>query len=84
MGLRTIPSSPRTIVQQYRTEIVIPPDHYVCLQLPPDLPEGRAIVTVLFQSPQPAELVELAEPDLDRQDIEWWDEFEDDRERVSP
>ena len=81
MGLRTIPSSPRTIVQQYRTEIVIPPDHYVCLQLPPDLPEGRAIVTVLSQSPEPAE---PAEPELDRQDIEWWDEFEDDRERVSP
>ena len=69
---------------QYRTELVIPPDHYVCLQLPPDLPEGRAIVTVLVQSPQPAGLVESAEPDLDRQVIEWWDEFEDDRERLSP
>ena len=71
-------------MRQYRTEIVIPPDHYVCLQLPPDLPEGHAIVTVLFQAPEPAEPVapDAAETDLDRQDIEWWEEFEDDREPI--
>jgi hypothetical protein len=71
-------------VSQYRTEIVIPPDRYVCLQLPPDLPEGRAIVTVLFSTPQSAAPGEPPESDLDRQDIEWWDEFEDDREGVGP
>jgi hypothetical protein len=71
-------------VSQYRTEIVIPPDRYVCLQLPADLPEGHAIVTVLFSTPQSAEPAESPESDLDRQDIEWWEEFEDGRERVGP
>ena len=60
----------------YRTEIVIPPDRYVSLQLPADWPEGRAHVTVLAAEPDPEE-VAGAELDLDRQDIEWWDEFED-------
>jgi hypothetical protein len=71
-------------VSQYRTEIIIPPDRYVCLQLPPDLPEGQAIVTVLFLTPQIAETTETTEADLDRQDVEWWEEFEDGRERIGP
>jgi hypothetical protein len=68
----------RIVVRSYRTEIVIPPDRFVGLQLPAHLPEGRAVVTVVVQEPDPAE---AAAPDLDadRQDIEWWDEFEDDR-----
>jgi hypothetical protein len=39
---------------------------------------------VLLASPQPAESIASNESDLDRQDIEWWDEFEDDRECVGP
>jgi hypothetical protein len=71
------------IVAQYRTEVVIAADRYVCLQLPANLPTGRAIVTVMVlpaeeaQEPEPAPDVEP-----DHQDIEWWEEFEEDRERV--
>lgn len=62
---------------QYRTEVLIPSDRYLCLQLPAHLPTGLATVTVRFESraldAEPAEgVVEL---DPDRQDIEWWDEF---------
>lgn len=64
-------------MRRYQTEIVIPPDRYVALQLPPHLPEGRAIVVVQVEEPEPAEASSWAEGDLDRQDIEWWDEFED-------
>lgn len=71
----------RTVVPHYRTEVVIPPDRYVCLQLPPLIPEGRAIVTVLVQAPESGDDPD-PDPELDRQDIEWWDEFEDDRERI--
>ncbi len=56
---------------RYQTEIVVPPDRYVCLQMPADFPEGAATVLVL-----------VGEADPDRQEIEWWDEFEG--EDVSP
>ncbi|MBX6313133.1 MAG: hypothetical protein IRY99_09505 [Isosphaeraceae bacterium] len=59
----------------YRTEIVIPPDRYVGLQLPPHLPEGRAIVTVVLLEPEADEAPTL-DTDPDRQDIEWWEEFD--------
>lgn len=58
--------------RRYRTEIVIPADRFVSLQLPDDLPEGRAIVTVWVEDPEAP-----GDPDPDRQDIEWWDEFDD-------
>jgi hypothetical protein len=61
-------------VRHYRTEIVIPPDRFVGLQLPAHLPEGRAVVTILVEDPAPTD---AAESDPDRQDIEWWDEFGD-------
>lgn len=70
---------------QYRTEVVIAADRYVCLQLPDVLPTGRAMVTVTVLSPAPEEPLEPEPaPDLepDHQDIEWWEEFEEDRERV--
>ena len=66
---------------QYRTEVFIPPDRYVCLQLPVHLPEGRATITIQIHEPEPVHSGANSELDLDRQDIEWWDEFEDDRER---
>jgi hypothetical protein len=69
-------------VTRYQTEIRIPPDRYVCLQLPAHLPEGRAIVTVLFQEPEATEPSDLTAADPDRQDIEWWEEFENDHERI--
>ena len=65
---------------RYRTEIVIPPDRYVCLQLPNHLPEGRAVVTVQFlnaDSEPDEEPRQGGEVDLDRQDIEWWEEFDE-------
>jgi hypothetical protein len=63
-------------VRQYRTEVIIPPDRYVALQLPAHLPAGRALVTILVEEPDPADDPD-AETDPDRQDIEWWDEFDD-------
>lgn len=68
-------------VRRYRTEIEVPADRHVTLQLPPHFPEGRAFVTVLVleaESPAPAG------DDPDRHDIEWWDEFSDDREGDEP
>ena len=62
----------------YRTEIVIAPDRYVCLQLPDFIPAGRAVVTVRVTVPDdPTEGKNPDEPSLDdrAQDVEWWDEF---------
>ncbi len=64
-------------MRRYQTEVVIPPDRYVALQLPPHMPEGRAIVVVQVEEPEPVETSSWPDGDLDRQDIEWWDEFED-------
>jgi len=69
-------------VPRYHTEIVIPPDRYVCLQMPANFPEGTATVTVLVGEHPGSGAVPPREADPDRQDIEWWDEFED--EPVSP
>ena len=64
---------------EYRTEFIIPPDRYLCLQLPPHLPSGRATITVTTHEnedeTEPEGLPTATEPDLDREDIEWWDEF---------
>jgi hypothetical protein len=62
---------------RYRTEILIPPDRYVCVQLPSYLPEGRAVVTVIVHEPESDEAGPMGESETDRQDIEWWDEFDD-------
>ena len=43
-------------MRRYRTEIVIPPDRYLGLQLPSNLPLGRAIVSITVEEPDPAEL----------------------------
>jgi hypothetical protein len=64
-------------VRRYRTEIVVPPDRYIGLQLPPSLPEGRAIVTVTIEEERPLDLPDLPELDAEDEDIEWWDEFAD-------
>ena len=64
-------------MHRYRTEIHIPSDRYVCLQLPDRLPEGKAIVTVVFEQGASPSEPEAAASDSDRDDIEWWDEFEE-------
>jgi hypothetical protein len=61
-------------VSRYRTEIVIPPDRMITLHLPLHLPEGRAVVTVNVEEPHAAF---PQHSDDDREDIEWWEEFED-------
>jgi hypothetical protein len=64
-------------VRRYRTEIVIPPDRHIGLQLPSHLPEGRAIVIIQVEEPDEADAAYSPDSDPDQQDIEWWDEFED-------
>ena len=61
-------------LRRYRTEILIPPDRTVVLQLPASLPEGWATVTIHASEPDKAD---HPESDPDHQDIEWWDEFDE-------
>jgi hypothetical protein len=70
---------------RYRTEIVVPADRFLSLQLPPGFPEGPAAVTVhVHYEPADAESGAAddrpADDDPDREDIEWWDEFEEEPE----
>lgn len=58
----------------YRTEIVVATDRRVTLQLPDHFPEGRATVVVSAPSARPDD---PGDHDPDREDIEWWDEFDD-------
>jgi hypothetical protein len=60
-------------VRTYRTEIFIPSDRTVSLQLPDSLPPGWATITIQVDEPESSELEDDLDPD--RQDIEWWDEF---------
>ncbi len=62
-------------MRRYRTQILIPPDRTVVMQLPAHVPEGWAIVTV--QVPEPDAADPHHDDDHDRQDIEWWDEFDE-------
>jgi hypothetical protein len=77
-------------VAQYRTEFIVPPDRYVCLQLPPHLPEGKATITVTVHAHPTDDPGARSgsrpetQMDLDRQDIEWWEEFEDDGHGALP
>jgi hypothetical protein len=73
-------------VSDYRTEFIVPPDRYLCLQLPSHLPEGKVTVTVTVGGPATSgdgggpgmEPDSGREGDQDHQDIEWWEEFEQD------
>lgn len=62
---------------QYRTEIYVATDRYVCLQLPDYVPQGRAVVTVSFDDDARDEPGSHVDADDDRQDIEWWDDLDD-------
>ena len=61
-------------MRRYRTQILIPHDRTVVLQLPPAIAEGWATITVQMQEAEPKD---HHESDPDHQDIEWWDEFDD-------
>ena len=71
-------------MRRYRTEVVIPADREIVLQLPQDLPEGRAILVIQVEE-APSSLDPSVQGDdelgellsRDRHDIEWWDEFDD-------
>ncbi|GAC1463336.1 MAG: hypothetical protein NVSMB9_00690 [Isosphaeraceae bacterium] len=64
-------------MQSYRTEIVIAADRYLCLQLPAHVPTGTARVTIEFTSPSQVGKSPIETEEPDREDIEWWDEFEE-------
>jgi hypothetical protein len=65
-------------VCNYRTEIIINSDRYVCLQLPDSVPVGEATVTIECHGRHPELPADHdPDPDLDHEDIEWWDEFDD-------
>ena len=73
-----MPTARPITVLRYLTKIIVPADRYVCLQLPDSFPEGIATVTVQFHDPSQTS----AEPPLedpDHEDIEWWEEFDDER-----
>ena len=61
---------------QYRTEIHIAPDRYVCLQLPDFIPAGRAMVTVSVMVGEDETGLNPFHDETDGPDIEWWDEFD--------
>ncbi len=68
---------------RYRTEVDVPPDRYVCLQLPSHFQTGRATVIVLVQVADEGEdLPHNAPPETDDDDVEWWEEFDDEPEAV--
>ena len=62
---------------RYETEIHVSADRYVCLQLPSFFPEGTARVIVKVEVERGAASGQAPVDDADRQDIEWWDEFDD-------
>lgn len=70
-------------MRRYQTEVLIPPDRFIGLQLPPHLPEGRATVTVVVREAEPSEFHAI-EAETDRQDIEWWEEFDADSAPAEP
>jgi hypothetical protein len=73
-----------TAVRSYRTDVVIPDDRVLLIHLPDDLPVGRAVVIVQAMGGDGLETDgdDLAAAlDLDRADMEWWDEFESDDAR---
>jgi hypothetical protein len=69
---------------RYQTEIQVSPDRYVCLQLPTFFPEGRAVVTVTIEVDGASANGSTTGDDPDRQDIEWWDEFDDEEASRRP
>lgn len=66
---------------RYQTEIHVSADRYVCLQLPSYFPEGRATVTVTVEAGHAEPAGSHPGEDTDRQDIEWWEEFDEEVNR---
>lgn len=70
---------------RYQTEIEIAADRYVCLQLPLGLHAGRATVTVVSLAREEAvSAPSMDEAELDRDDVEWWEEFDDETGPAGP
>jgi hypothetical protein len=65
-------------VVRYRTEVFIPPDRLIGLQLPDHFPEGRAVVTVHYLDVnETIDDKSARDEELEGPDMEWWEEFED-------
>ncbi len=67
-------------MRSYRTEIQIPADRYIHIQLPDQWPEGLARLIVEVVDSEPFHSTQSVEQELnsfDPQDIEWWEEFEE-------
>ncbi len=71
-------------VRRYRTEVVIPLDHEIMLHLPEDMPTGRAVIVVqVLEESDPDDASGSSEDEfvellgMNRHDMEWWEEFED-------
>src|SRR5260221_13611525 len=68
----------KALLMRYRTEIFVPNDRYVCLQLPDYLPEGKAVVIIQFEDPDKPDPAPGAVDDSGRHDdIEWWEEVDE-------
>lgn len=66
---------------RYRTEIVVTPDRYVCLQLPAHFPEGSAVVAVFSgDAPQPGPAGPHPADVAHDEDAEWWEELDGESE----
>lgn len=63
-------------MRRYSTQIVIPADRLIVIQVPESVPEGPAVLTIQAPEDEPdGPGQEDSEDDL--RDIEWWEEFED-------
>lgn len=63
-------------MRRYSTQIVIPSDRLIVIQVPESVPEGPAVVTIQAPDDEPDGPV-ASEPEDDLRDIEWWEEFDD-------
>lgn len=64
-------------MRRYSTEVFVPADRHVVVQLPDGMPEGRAIIVVQTLEARDDADGPFLDEDDDRDDIEWWDEFDD-------
>jgi predicted HD phosphohydrolase len=67
---------------RYQTDVHVSADRYVCLQLPTYFPEGRAVVTVTIETEASPSASQASSEEVDREDIEWWDEFDEESGRL--
>lgn len=71
-------------MRRYRTEILIPADRHIHIQLPDQWPEGLARLIIEVVDPEPAQSTQSADREfnsLDSHDMEWWEEFDEEADR---